>query len=165
MNPESTTNAGQLDIVATDKRYYTAPATPELVELSPAQFISIEGVGAPGGEAHLGAIRILYQACEWLARDARDRGRGFLLPPMEGLWWVDGDRSAFDVPRDEWHWRLLLRLPAEQTEETVRKVAAQLGDRAAERVRFTELNEGLCVQALHAGRTQQRRRPSGRWTP
>ncbi|MCC5575785.1 hypothetical protein IMZ11_09045 [Microtetraspora sp. AC03309] len=33
------------------------------------------------------------------------------MPPLEGRWWVEDTRPPLEVPRDEWHWHLFLRLP------------------------------------------------------
>jgi hypothetical protein len=142
---------GEKDIAADDAPYNTASPTPQLIEVAPVHGISVQGVGAPGGPAHLEAIRLLYQAGEAVARRAHNVDRGFRLPPMEGLWWVEGDRSAFEVPREEWHWELLLRVPDDGMEELVQQVAQELGGRAAQRIRFVRHSEGLCVQALHVG--------------
>jgi len=39
----------KLDLTKEYRNYYTAKTKPELIEFSEAQYLSIEGVGAPGG--------------------------------------------------------------------------------------------------------------------
>jgi hypothetical protein len=111
--------------------------------------LALEGRGAPGGAAHLRAIEALYavmQALQGLAEETLP----FCLPRLEGLWWVDDDRPALEVPREEWRWSLLLRLPDGVENAWVDLARKQAGD-AASGVQATTLAEGLCVQALHRG--------------
>jgi len=35
----------------------------------------------------------------------------FGVPKLEGLWWVNDKKPALEVPRSEWHWKLLIRMP------------------------------------------------------
>ena len=39
----------------------------------------------------------------------------FVVPKMEGFWWVDGgaeNQENFNkIPRSEWNWKILIRLP------------------------------------------------------
>jgi len=41
---------------------------------------------------------------------------------MEGLWWVEGDRPAPEVPRSQWLWKLFIRMPGFVTAEMVASV-------------------------------------------
>jgi hypothetical protein len=122
--------------------YFEASETPEVVDIEPMRALAIEGVGAPGGPAHMDAIRVLYEAANNLAHRTAQGGQPFELPPMEGLWWVEDERPPFEVPRDEWHWQLLLQIPSGVP---VRDIAT--GDR----VKLVEIRDGLSVQALHVG--------------
>jgi hypothetical protein len=58
--------------------------------------------------------------------------------------------NAFEVPREEWCWQLLLRIPDLVGPRLVDEVVEKLGP-AAVGVALTTLAEGLCVQALHRG--------------
>ena len=39
------------------------------------------------------------------------------VPKLEGLWWVEGNAPALEVPRSEWCWKLLIRMPEFVTKE------------------------------------------------
>jgi hypothetical protein len=138
-----------VDLVHADSGYYSASTTPELVEIRPVRVLALEGRGAPGGAEHLGAIETLYTVMQGVQALA-EKSAPFLLPPLEGLWWVDDDRPALEVPREEWRWQLLLRLLDETESGWVEEARAQAGD-IGRPVQLTTLAEGLCVQALHCG--------------
>ena len=38
-------------------------------------------------------------------------GRDYGVSKLEGLWWVDSERSFMTEPKDKWSWRLLIRTP------------------------------------------------------
>jgi hypothetical protein len=57
---------------------------------------------------------------------------------------------AFEVPREEWRWQLLLRLPDEAATEWG-DLAREAAGEGARTVRLITLAEGLSVQALHRG--------------
>jgi hypothetical protein len=138
-----------LDLVQADSSYYSASSTPEVVGISPVRVLALEGRGAPGGTAHLGAIEALYSVMHGVQALAEEAA-AFLISPLEGLWWVDDDRPALEVPREEWRWQLLLRLPDQADSGWVDEARARAGDDARD-VWLTTLAEGLCVQALHRG--------------
>jgi hypothetical protein len=138
-----------IDVVQADPSYYSASTTPELVEVSPVRVLALEGGGAPGGAAHLGAIETLYAVMQRVQALAEETAP-FLVPPLEGLWWVDDNRPALEVPREKWRWQLLLRIPDEAASGWVDLAREQAGD-GARSVQLTALAEGLCVQALHRG--------------
>jgi hypothetical protein len=138
-----------VDLLQADSSYYGAGTTPELVEIGPVRVLAYEGRGAPGGAAHLGAVQALYAVVESVQRLANETVP-FLVPPLEGLWWVDDDRPALEVPREEWRWQLLLRIPEEVDKGSVDRASELAGD-VGRGVELTTLAEGLCVQALHRG--------------
>lgn len=115
--------------------------------------LGITGKGEPGGPAHLESIEILVGVAGPLIDLARQSGVPFAMPPMEGRWWVEDDRPPFDVPRDEWCWQLLLRLPDDLPAPLfdLAREAARRSDPAAARVQVVIFTEGRCVQALHVG--------------
>jgi hypothetical protein len=138
-----------IDLVQADSNYYSASTRPELVEINPVRVLAVEGRGAPGSKAHLGAIETLYAVIHG-AQVIAEKTTPFLIPSLEGLWWVEDDRPALEVPREEWWWQLLLRMPDEVESGWVDLARRQVGDRASG-VELTSLAEGLCVQALHVG--------------
>ncbi|MEU8278840.1 hypothetical protein ACFYOK_35095 [Microbispora bryophytorum] len=137
--------------------WYSAADTPELAGFGPVTGLGVTGHGAPGGPAHLAAITALYA----VAGPLTGLAGGLPMPALEGRWWVeDVTRHPLDVPRDEWHWHLFLRLHAslhhaqdpafdpalvEQAREAARPTP---GIAAVQLVTFTD---GRCVQMTHHG--------------
>jgi hypothetical protein len=138
-----------IDLMQADSSYYGASTTPELIELGRVRVVALEGSGAPGSAGHLGAIATLYAVMTHVQALAKETAP-FLVPPLEGLWWVEDDRPALEVPREEWRWLLLLRIPDEVASGWV-DLAREHSGESARGVQLTALAEGLCVQALHRG--------------
>lgn len=101
----------KLDLAKAYKSYYTAPTKPQLVEFEPIGYITIQGQGDPDGIAFSDATEALYTLSYCIKGIYKKEEKDFTVAKLEGLWWVDGDRKALDVPREEWHWKLLIRMP------------------------------------------------------
>jgi len=73
-------------------------------------------------------------------------GRDFTVAKLEGLWWVESDEFYLDVPREEWHWKLLIRQPEFVTPEVVEAARSEVlkkkGLALVNEVRFETLAEG-----------------------
>src|SRR5689334_16163609 len=113
------TSMEKLDLTKKYKAYFTAKTKPELIEIGPATFISICGKGDPSGEEFLKRIEALYPVAYTLKFAFKAKGKDFVVSKLEGLWWFDEKKypnknitnSSTDVPRSEWEYRLLIRLP------------------------------------------------------
>ncbi|MCF3111318.1 GyrI-like domain-containing protein [Niabella sp. CC-SYL272] len=153
----------KLDLTKQYRHYYTAKPEPALVTIEAAQFLSITGKGDPSGGSFKKHIEALYSTAYTLKFACKVLNKDFVVSKLEGLWWFDESRfsvqtaaeASLKVPRSEWEYRLLIRLPdfitkkdVQQSQETV-LLKKQLID-----VQFLELfsmEEGLCVQLLHQG--------------
>lgn len=121
--------------------WYEASDTPELVEFGPVRGLAVTGQGEPGGAAYNISVQALYTVFGFT---------GAPIPPLEGRWWVEDDRPGLEVPREEWHWHLFLRLP-ETADPTAAIEQARESVRAAARVQHVTFTEGKCIQLLHHG--------------
>ena len=100
-------------------------------------------------------MEALYPLAYGIKRICKEQGNDFGVPKLEGLWWVVGDKPALEVPRNEWHWKLLIRLPDFVTKEMVTSIQPEVAkkkknDRIQE-VSFEKIAEGKCVQIMHIG--------------
>lgn len=153
----------KIDLVKTYKAYYTAKSKPELVTIEPAQFLSITGKGDPSGEAFSERVQALYTTAYTLKFLFKAKGSDYAVPKLEGLWWFDQEQythltiteAPTQVPRSEWHYRLLLRLPGFVTSKEVEEAkAAALTKKdlaLAGEIELYRMEEGKCVQILHSG--------------
>ena len=77
------------------------------------------------------------------------------MAKLEGLWWVESDKPALEVPREEWQWKLLIRMPESVTSEIVEKAEAEVikkkGIELINEIKFEKMTEGKCVQIMHVG--------------
>jgi len=62
---------------------------------------------------------------------------------------------ALEVPREEWRWKILIRIPGFVSLDTVEKakedVFKKKGIELIKEIKLEEINEGKCVQILHIG--------------
>lgn len=136
--------------------YYNPPTRPVLATFGAIPYVSISGRGAPGGPEHTAAMEALYPVVYAAKFAAKAAGQDFTVAKQEGLWWFDVHLPAAEVPREEWSWTLLIRLPEfvgeVELDAAKATAAAKKPDNAAiAQVRYQELDEGQCVQMMHHG--------------
>ncbi|MEU5989911.1 GyrI-like domain-containing protein [Spirillospora sp. NPDC047418] len=122
--------------------WYEASSEPETVEHGRVSGLAVTGRGEPGGAAYGESVSAVYAVLGAL---------GAPMVPLEGRWWVEDERSPFDVPRDEWRWHMFLRVPDDIASIARAREEARAGVPAAARVQHVTHNDGLCVQMLHSG--------------
>lgn len=151
----------KLDLTKTEKPYYTAPSVPQRITVPAASFLTISGKGDPNGPAFATATQALYTAAYSVKAFYKPQ-QDFTVCKLEGLWWVDQSRwqvdshhSALQVPREEWQWQLMIRMPAFVTKANahqaiqaalVKKKLPLLLD-----VSLISFEEGDCIQVMHTG--------------
>jgi hypothetical protein len=145
----------KLDLTKEYKTYYTAKTTPEVVEFNEVQFLTIEGKGAPSGKEFTAKVEALYPLAYGVKNVCKKQGKDFGVPKLEGLWWVESNKPALEVSREEWRWKLLIRMPEFVTSDIVEKVKAEVikkkGIELVKEIKFEKITEGKCVQILHVG--------------
>jgi hypothetical protein len=146
----------KLDLTKAYKSYYTAKTTPEIVEIGEGKFLTIEGKGAPGGDQFQAKVSALYSLAYAVKMLMKKGGRDFTVAKLEGLWWVDSDKSYTEAPQEEWRWKLLVRQPEFVTSEVVDRAKQEVIKKKkmtlVNEVKFEKMKEGRCVQILHIGR-------------
>lgn len=153
----------KLDLTRAYRKFFTAGNHPEVVELERASYLSLTGKGDPSGEQFARDIEALYSVAYAVKFRCKGEGNDFVVAQLEGLWWYDEERypgftidsASVSVPRSEWEYRLLIRLPDFATEEHVKQAVHSVREKkkmeTAEKVGYFELEEGKCVQILHTG--------------
>jgi hypothetical protein len=151
------------DLTKAYRSYYTAKGKPELTEIEPAQFVSLRGKGDPSGEEFSKSIEALYSTAYTLKFIYKGKGPDFTVSKLEGLWWFDEEKypgknavnASLEVPRSEWEYVLLIRIPAFVESPDIEKAAVQTAGKKniqlARKVRHYTLNEGSTVQMMHTG--------------
>ena len=147
--------ATKVDLVKEDKVYYTAKTSPQIIEFPKVFCLTIEGKGEPAGKAFTEAVQALYPLAYGIKGLCKKDGRDFAVAKLEGLWWVKSNKPASEVPREEWYWKLLIRLPDFVTSEIVDKAKQEVmkkkGLDLLKEIKFEKIAEGKCIQVLHIG--------------
>ncbi|MEN7550694.1 GyrI-like domain-containing protein [Rapidithrix thailandica] len=145
------------------KNYYNASTQPELVSFGKAEFLSITGKGDPSSSSFKNSIQALYSVAYGIKFHYKSQGKDFVVAKLEGLWWFDNKRfgqpsmreAPLKVPRDEWQWRLLIRIPEYVEESQIQlckeKVMQKKGLPLTDAVEYFEMGKGQFVQVLHQG--------------
>ena len=147
----------KLDLRKELKRYYTAKAKPEIIDVPQGKFLTIVGRGEPGGEAYTAALNALYTVAYTLKFMQKAEGRDFTMMALEGLWWWDSPAVtlADAPPRSEWNWKSMIRVPDFVTEmmlDAAREEArAKKGFREIDLIKLESYHEGLSAQFMHIG--------------
>ena len=144
------TKPKKLDLYVQHKSEYVAPKSPALVDISPAQYLAIDGHGKPGVAEFEQQIGALYNVAFTIKMAKKFASQDYAVSKLEGLWWRDGKTTA-----PAWNWTLLIRTPdfitAKDLKDAVQKLRDKGKDPAVSEVEFKKLKEGRSVQMLHVG--------------
>src|ERR1044072_5122677 len=137
----------KLDLTKKYRTYFTAKTKPELVTIEEAHFISITGKGDTSAPQFTNHIQALYPLAYAIKFMHKAQNNDFTVSKLEGLWWFDENKypgknisTATEVPRSEWEYRLLIRMPefvtARDLDMAKKKVSAKKDAPLAARVEF-----------------------------
>ena len=143
------------------KEFYMPKNKPSMVTVPAMNYIAVRGQGDPNREdgEYSKAIGLLYGIAFTIKMsklgDHRIEGYfDYVVPPLEGFWWLDGVAGIDYTRKDAFHWISVIRLPDFVTkadfdwavEEAARKKKTDFS-----KAEFLRLEEGLCVQCMHLG--------------
>ncbi len=145
----------KLNLVKEYKTYYKAKKKPETVIFDEANYLSIEGKGEPAGKVFVSKIEALYPLAYGIKKMCKEQDKDFGVPKLEGLWWVEGNKPALEVPRKEWFWKLLIRMPEFVTIEMMQSIQPEVVKKKKndliQEISFETFTEGKCAQIMHIG--------------
>ncbi|WP_239066314.1 GyrI-like domain-containing protein [Microbacterium hibisci] len=150
--------ASKVDLKRTIAAYTAPRGSFEIVDVPPLRYLMVDGHGDPNtskayGDAVAAVFGVAY-TLKFLSR--RELGRDYVVMPLEGLWWSD-DMATFTTDRDKsrWSWTMMSLVPEWLDDAHVARArdtaASKGGSPAIDRLRVSELVEGLSVQTLHVG--------------
>lgn len=146
----------KLDLYTVHKTEYVTPREPVLVKVGPAKYLAIEGQGAPGSKEFQAKIGALYNTTFTIKMAKKFAGQDYAVCKLEGLWWAaDEHREFMELPKDQWHWKLMIRTPefigVKELQAAISKLREKGKPEEVSSVKFENLKEGVCVQVLHVG--------------
>lgn len=143
------------------KEYYLPPTKPSIVQVPAMNFVAVRGQGDPNQEdgAYQDAIGLLYGIAFTIkmspkAGHAMEGYFEYVVPPLEGFWWIDGLDGMDYARKADFQWISCIRLPQFVTHEEFDWAVGEATRKKKldfSAVEFMTLEEGLCVQCMHLG--------------
>ena len=153
----------KLDYKKEYKDLYQPKTKPSVIDVPEMTFIAVKGKGNPNTSAeYKEALEILY-GLSYAIKMSKMSGAQpegyfeYVVPPLEGLWYVDDD--TFDglniTDKDKFRWISMIRQPEFVTEQVVETAKAAMKKKKpgvdTSKAELVKIKEGLCVQIMHKG--------------
>jgi hypothetical protein len=140
-------------------KYLYRPSSREfqVVDVPPMSFLMIDGHGDPNTTPeYQRAVEALYAVAYKLKfMSKKEKGRDFVVPPLEGLWWAE-DMAAFTTrDKSAWDWTMMIMQPEWVTQDMFEVALGQVEKQkdlpALPQLRLEAYHEGRSVQIMHIG--------------
>lgn len=153
----------KLDLKKQHPAYYSAKNKPTLLEIEACHLLSIQGIGDPSEPAFAQKLQALYATAYHLKFRYKALDKDFVVAKLEGLWSFDEQLyphvtitdAPTQIPRSEWNYRMMIRMPDYITQEAVQEAKEVVVNKKqillATAVELFLLQEGKVVQMLHTG--------------
>jgi hypothetical protein len=144
------------------KALYAPSTKSSIVDVPGMTLVMADGKGNPNTSAEyanaVGALYGISYAIK-MSKNGGDTPDGyfdFVVPPLEGLWSVEGDEHApTSIDKDKFLWTSMLRVPDFVTQEIFERFKETLAAKKPELdlsvIRLEKFAEGLCGQITHTG--------------
>jgi hypothetical protein len=149
--------ANKVDFKKALKQLYN-PSTKaiHMVEVPGMNFLMVDGKGDPNTSPdYQRAIDALYSLAYGVKFALKPQGYDHIVPPLEGLWWVN-DTIEFTVAnKQHWEWTMMIMQPEwvlpEYIEQVREMTSRKKSNELLTKIRFEYYNEGLAFQVLYIG--------------
>lgn len=148
----------------TEKEIYLPKNRPVIIDIPKYKYYTIKGKGNPNGSFFGECIEALY-AISYAIRMSYKKGLEpenfyeYTVYPLEGIWDIsEKAKQSFNgaIDKNELVFMLMIRQPDFVTREFAEKAkewaAKKLSASLLEKLTYSELTEGKCVQMMHHGR-------------
>ena len=149
----------KLDYKKAYKDLYKPKSAPALITVPEMAFIMIDGKGNPNQEEgeYRKAVELLY-ALSYTIKMSKTKPDGYfnyVIPPLEGLWWLENDLMPDFINKDQFYWTSMIRQPEFVTEDVFTRACQEAQKKKPHldinKARLQSFREGLCVQIMHTG--------------
>ena len=130
----------------------------DMVDVPEMQFLMINGMGSPGdSQEYQDALAALYPVAFKIKFLSKAKGKDYVVPPLEGLWWADNMEDFNEGNRDNWKWTMMIMQPNWITEELFNEAIEITTNNKPElkdlisKLRFKKYKEGKAAQIMHIG--------------
>ncbi len=138
--------------------YTPSKAKFTIVDVPEMNFLMIDGHGDPNiAPEYQQALDALYSVAYTIkfALKKNPETDDYVVPPLEGLWWVENMAEFSLEDKDAWDWTMMIMQPAWVTPEIVAAAEAEAAAKkdlpALSQLRFAPYHEGLSVQIPYVG--------------
>ena len=149
----------KVDFKKSMKEFYL-PSAKEVIEIEvpEMQFLMIDGMGSPGdSQEYLDALTALYPIAFKTKFLSKAKGKDYVVPPLEGLWWADDMDDFKEGNRDKWKWTMMIMQPIwiskEMIDEAIQITIEQKPELKENilKLRLESYKEGKAAQIMHIG--------------
>lgn len=136
------------------------PSSKEVVVVSvpEMQFLMINGMGSPGeAQEYNDAVATLFPVAFKTKFLSKAKGKDYVVPPSEGLWWADDMNDFTGGNRNKWKWTMMIMLPdwitKKMIDEAIKitfKSKPEIS-KTLKKLRVEKYSEGKCAQIMHVG--------------
>lgn len=149
------------DFKKEQRSLYHPGKRPALIDVPTMNYIAVRGQGDPNqpDSEYKRSIQDLYSVAYTIKMSKKGSHHipgyfDFVVPPLEGFWWQDGDQGIDFTRKDRFHFVSCIRMPdfvdwatfnwAVQTASTKKQLDLT-------NVEFLTLDEVRCAQIMHVG--------------
>jgi len=129
-----------------------------MVDIPEMQFLMIDGMGSPGdSQEYLDALAALYPVAFKTKFLSKAKGKDYVVPPLEGLWWADNMEDFTEGNRDKWKWTMMIMQPDCITQDIINEAIESTIEKKPEhknlisKIRLEKYKEGKAAQIMHLG--------------
>lgn len=143
------------------KEFYLPKSSPSIVTIPAMNFIAVRGSGDPNQEdgEYKKTIGLLYGIAFTIKMSKKGDHRidgyfDYVVPPLEGFWWMDGMRGIDYSRKEDFKWISVIRLPDFVTKADFDWAVSEAAAKKKQDfsgVEFFTYEEGLSVQCMHVG--------------
>lgn len=156
----------KLDYKKEYKDLYLPKKEPVIIDVPKITYVTVDGHGDPNtAKEYQEAMELLYGISytikmSKMTDDKIDGYFEYVVPPLEGLWWLDQQPTAKVIgDKSKFYWKSMIRLPEFVTIEAFEHAKALLKAKKPEinidKLKYEEIEEGQCVQIMHVGSYDQ----------
>lgn len=149
------------DFKKEQRSLYHPGKRPALIDVPTMNYIAVRGQGDPNqpDSEYKRSIRDLYSVAYTIKMSKKGSHHipgyfDFVVPPLEGFWWQDGDQGIDFTRKDRFHFVSCIRMP-DFVDRAIFNWAVQTASTKKQldltNVEFLTLDEGRCAQIMHVG--------------
>ena len=129
-----------------------------LVDIPEMKFLMIDGMGSPGdSKEYQDALAVLYPIAFKTKFMSKKKGKDYVVPPLEGLWWADNMNDFTEGNRDKWKWTMMIMIPEWISLDMINEAISITKKKKPElsellpKLRLEKYKEGKAAQIMHIG--------------